>query len=98
MTDAQKIADRFADILKAWLTRAQYTEMRRRNATRLYRHNICASHDFCDANIAMAEAFEEALYRPADIGGDSKQSQADIGLWCRAWEIAKRKRLTARRH
>jgi len=55
MTNAQeRIADAFADILRNWLTANQWVEMQTRNVD--YSDGVCASHDFCDANMAMAQA------------------------------------------
>lgn len=46
--------------------------------------NGCASHDFCDANMPMAEAFEEVL------GADPEEpDDCDPALWDAAWDRAK---------
>ncbi len=46
---------------------------------------ICASHDHCDANMPMADAFRAVMGR--DI---LPEIEADSALWNRAWDIAKR--------
>lgn len=72
-------ADEFADMLK-------------RNAT--YGEGICASHDFCDANMPMANAFESVVGRPALEAPDgTAEHEADCVLWSRAWTVAKRQHL-----
>lgn len=57
-TTPDALADAFADVLRRWLSPAEFAEMQRRNATPEYGGPVCASHDFCDANEAMAEAFK----------------------------------------
>lgn len=46
--------------------------------------NVCASHDHCDANMPMSEAFAEVMGREIDL-----QNQDEIALWNEAWRIAK---------
>lgn len=80
----------FVMLLHADLSAEQWQEMRRRNAT--YGAGVCASHDFCDANMVMAPAFEEVMGREIDL-----QSDSDLALWSQAWDIAKTEHLTATR-
>lgn len=44
---------------------------------------LCASHDFCDANIVMAAAFEHVLGREPQANRSH-----DAIMWSEAWEIA----------
>lgn len=44
----------------------------------------CASHDFCDSNMTMAEAFEEVFSIEPDVDDDD-----DTDLWNEAWAMAK---------
>lgn len=81
MALVQSVADRFNLILKDWLTIRQLAEVRRRNRTPDYT-SACATHDFCDANMAMAQAIEEATGRPVDPEGDTD-------LINRAWDQAR---------
>ncbi len=74
---ADEVAQRFDAVLREWLTEAEYAEMLRRNRTREYGGNVCASHDFCDANMAMQEAFES-------LGIDPDESSW-WSLWDAAW-------------
>lgn len=67
-----------------------WSEIRRLNATAGYAKS-CATHDFLDANVPMAAAFESVMGRPFDADED-----ADVSLWNMAWEIARAERLTAR--
>lgn len=52
-----RIAGAFADILRLSMTPEQFAEMQRRNRANADA-GTCASHEFCDANEAMDEAFE----------------------------------------
>lgn len=45
---------------------------------------VCHSHDFCDANMVMFEAWQEMF------GGDpDTMDDADLAIWSEAWTIAK---------
>ena len=91
--NASELARSFADILGEWLTPEQFAEMRLRNV-QYVNDNICASHDYCDANMAMIEAFNRVLGRePASWFAND--SDADMRLMDEAWNIAKREYLTA---
>lgn len=80
---AEKIARTFSDLLQEEIGWANLTTANKRNRTnRLYvETKSCASHDFCDANIIMAEAFQ-AHGVPAD------NEDEHITLWNEAWELA----------
>jgi hypothetical protein len=106
MTSTQeRIADAFANILSDWLTADQWAEMQARNVD--YSDGVCASHDFCDANMAMAEAFETVTGREPAFGFDTLadgspvdpaaaiQADVDCDAWNAAWVIAKLRHLTA---
>jgi hypothetical protein len=86
------IGDKFAEVLKDWLQSEKFEEVRKRNAEDpelgIY---SCASHDFCDANMAMIEAFESFGEELPDDDGD----QAQFDLWNKAWSYAKNTHLTA---
>lgn len=73
----------FSNVLKEWLTSEQMAEVVKRNDLPAYA-NACATHDFCDANMAMAEAFEKVLGREFEFGSDE-----DDALFNGAWHIAK---------
>ena len=78
----QRLADDFSRIIRDWLTSEELAEVLLRNRNR--EPGVCATHDFCDANVAMEEAFTTVLNRdfnPASI--------ADVTLWSAAAELAK---------
>lgn len=76
---ADRLADDFSRILGDWLTPSELAEIRRRNATPDY-SGVCASHDFCDANEAMAQALA--------VQG-LEFSSGLCGVVDEAWHIAK---------
>ena len=84
---AAKLAASFAEVMQDWLTPAQMREVVARNETY---GDACASHDFCDANMAMDEAFTKTQCREIELGEGTRQSRADMALWNGAWAIAKR--------
>lgn len=45
---------------------------------------VCHTHDYCDANEYMADAFAEVMGRPIDL-----QSSADGAVWMDAWQAFK---------
>jgi hypothetical protein len=83
MTNADTIAERFASYLQAEIG-DNFDEVCRRNATADYQGGCCASHDFCDANMVMAAAFEKAVGREFDF-----DNPADTDLWNAAWDRAR---------
>ncbi len=46
--------------------------------------SVCHTHDFCDANVHMINAFKSIMGREAD-----SSSEEDINLINSAWDIAK---------
>jgi hypothetical protein len=94
MTDAQKLADAFVKVVTEWATPAELAEIKRRNAKDAEYGSACATHDFFDANEAMAEAFTEAFGRDPVLRFDPEET-ADVALWNAAWDLAKAQGLTA---
>jgi len=89
--DVERLAAAFYTVLFSWLDRDALAMVRARNATPEYGDSgACASHDFCDANMAMAHAFVIVLGRKHDGDAD-----ADNALWNEAWSRAKARWLTA---
>lgn len=97
-----QIGERFAEMLADDFTPDQFAEMRRRNGERGADDNSCASHDFCDANMTMLEAFEEVMKRAPGFldgtdekGNHSALGESDCALWNAAWDYAKAAHLSA---
>jgi hypothetical protein len=83
------IAERFAEVLRNWLSAEEWEQMKVRNQfDSRYSGGACASHDFCDANMAMQEAFESVMEHICD--GDN---EVDCVIWNTAWELARMRAL-----
>lgn len=97
MTDQTKaLAAAFAAILKEWASPEEWVTMRRANAG-YSDPTLCASHDFCDANMAMDEAFDKlGIAAPGDEGCEdgTPEHEAACALWNAAWAMAKKECLT----
>lgn len=90
----EQVAEKFAHHLRAVLATPQWNEMRERNARPDYGRNICASHDFCDANMVMDAAFRELGLGFSLDGPQWAEDQELCELWSAAWGIAKQRYLT----
>lgn len=86
--EALSLANTFSTVLRQWLTAEQMRQVVERNRA-TGNEALCASHDFCDANMAMHEAFETVLGHEPD--GESGE---DAELWNTAWTAAKRANFT----
>lgn len=84
----RSLAALFAQKLRDCLTDDEWEAMRETN--RGAEPGICASHDFCDANMPMDEAFK--VVAGHEVDGDN---DADTSLWNGAWTRAKEVYLTA---
>lgn len=90
------LAREFSAVLKRWLSADDWAALL--VATKALKDDsICHSHDYCDANVAMDEAFRvvtgRACVLPCDVAEDSaaevSQLDADNALWNAAWTMAK---------
>jgi hypothetical protein len=82
----------FSRVLQEWLMPAEMNQAIARNETAEYK-GACATHDFCDANMAMHEAFENlGLKGISDFETDSPEQVAAMALWNKAWDYAKANR------
>lgn len=75
------IAASFVSRLQAHLTTQQFAEMQNLNA--VADAGVCHSHDYCDANEVMSDAFCNWTGREMDT-----QSDEDRALWTAAWAYA----------
>ncbi len=86
----ERLALAFRDVISAWFTPEQIAETRRRNAAYFAVGNsCCATHEFCDANEAMAEAMQ-TTFGSGPFGADGHMADTAISLWNDAWELAQR--------
>lgn len=93
---AETLATAFERQLRGYLSPATMREVDQRNVAYNVRHGsgVCASHDFCDANMLMAPAFAEVVGREITLPGEAEedptlepQARADVGLWNDAWGL-----------
>ncbi len=90
---AAALALQFVANLRRELTAEQFDEVLQGNVG--ISDKCCASHDVCDANMPMADAFETVAGHEIDPSEDSDASRADVTLWNAAWETATPRLLTA---
>lgn len=96
-----EVAKKFSTILREWLTPKQIDHVNCQNilreilAERLEgkTDNICHSHDYCDANMAMLEAMQSFGFDCDEIIHDEQKT----ALWNEAWNIAKAARFNPKR-
>lgn len=81
------LAVEFSSVLNSWLTLEEMREVISRNIKESEK-DICHSHDFCDANMAMHEVF---MLHGMDVTSESGVS--DFGQkWGEVWQLAKSER------
>jgi hypothetical protein len=100
------LADTFVVVLREWLSPGELREVRVLNAQEAH-SGVCHTHDFCDANMAMYEAFvrhglamresdmDPEYVATAEIVGGGPDHPIDDEVWGAAWDIAKARDLTA---
>lgn len=90
-TTPEDLAATFTAILRSWLTLRELDDIDATNRRR--NDNTCATHDYCDSNMAMVEAMERHDQPwPTDDDGetpDEEYSEAHCELWSAAWDLAK---------
>lgn len=84
---AEILARKFSAILCEWLTPEQIQEVVEKNKIAI--DGVCHSHDYCDANMAMDEAFVELWSEGTADDTNPSQQTEDHALWGAAWQIAK---------
>ena len=94
MTDTDRLAVAFTRQLIDWLTPEEMTGLRRDSLTDP--ENTCSSHDYCDSNQAMLNAFETVYGREVWFPSDAEdgrcteaEADADMALMDAAWEKAR---------
>lgn len=75
------IARTFADLLRKHLTRQEWRAMGDANYAETDPH-VCHSHDYCDANLVMYDAFHQ---HGIDINAANDD---DCARWSRVWNVA----------
>lgn len=87
--NTDRLAGAFVALLKTTASPLQFFQMQITNAAN--GEGVCASHDFCDANMVMLEAFEAIAGREIDPG---TMTDADRDAWSAAWNVARIEHLT----
>jgi hypothetical protein len=95
MNQIKALADRFVVELRSEITSEEFLEVCRRNSDPEQPKGVCASHDFCDANMTMHRAFVAVVGREPIID-ESAISGADTALWNAAWDYAHETKLRER--
>lgn len=82
-----QVAMEFCRILKRWLTPEQMRVViyRNRKFAKLGDTGVCATHDFCDPNQAMLDAFKKFGVEAAS----QEFMENHDALWSDAWALAK---------
>lgn len=81
--ESLKLAKAFTELLRAELTAEQFADVKRRNSESTNPY-ACASHDVCDPNVTMEQAFIQVVGREPDSGAD-----ADLHRMNDAWDLAR---------
>lgn len=76
----EELAKEFSRLLREVLTKNEFSKLVQLEKNSKEK-TICHSHDFCDPNAVMLEAFENVHKREADVSMASE----DIGTMCEAW-------------
>jgi hypothetical protein len=83
MDTVAQLSSAFREKMRSYFPSETLAEIDRRNKFEAD-SSVCHSHDFCDANMVMLEAFIEVSGRDYDFGSD-----ADMDLWNEAWDKTK---------
>lgn len=79
---AQRIAREFSSTIREWLTPEEMSEVLRKQREEP-REGVCYTHDYCDANEAMYDAFQSVMRKPIDY-----DDEEEVALWNEAWAHA----------
>ena len=85
LPSAQDLSELFVENVRDFTSPNEWKLMDERNESDP-NDSICHSHDFCDANVAMIEAFKTLGVDEDLVCGQNEEVMA---LWDEAWGIAK---------
>ena len=88
---ARELAEVFSKVVREHLA-DHLEEIRHRNRASIATgdRNVCATHDFCDANMLMHEALCRCYGVKDFPASNISESETLTRLWNEAWDIAKR--------
>lgn len=94
MTQIETLAVEFSKVLHEWLGSDMKEVVRINHTTQYKGKEACASHNYCDSNMAMNEAFEKVMGRKYIFFDDDKpetekQNEEDTNLCNAAWSLAR---------
>ena len=78
-----ELSEVFTGIIIQWLTSEEIKEVNRKNA--ITGDSSCATHEYCDPNEAMYQAFKSVKGREINY-----EDGEDIELMNRAWAMSKK--------
>lgn len=82
----EDLSEEFAKELKIELGDNAFNEMVQKHIDGEYaKKDVCVTHDYCDGNQVMLDAYEKCYKREFNMQNDD-----DMQLWNGAWEFAKR--------
>ncbi len=83
--NVQALSKEFSGILREWLTAEALAEIVELNKTyAIEGHGACATHEYCDPNQAMIDAFTLLFHREPEAQGEN-----DNDLMNKAWNLSK---------
>ena len=80
------LATQFDAIIRLWLSPSEYAALCADTDTE---SDVCLSHDYCDANQAMIDAFE-IIHGRDPFAMEGGPTDAEMNAVVDAWEMAKR--------
>lgn len=80
----ERLSSAFCEVLEHHLSRANIERAIELNRAEK-NADVCHTHDFCDANMTMLEAWEWCFNRDFDANNDK-----DLEVWNAAWDLAKK--------
>lgn len=85
-TDVERLAKEFSSILRSWLSKEELSKVVKDNEEEKD-SSICHSHDHCDPNQAMIDAFTKIKGKDIDF-----QDDKNMDLMNKAWDLAKKEK------
>lgn len=87
----EAVSQTFSKLLREQLTPDQMDAINASNKAGDYSDSFCASHDHCDSNMVMAQAFATfGISEDRIINCDGVQSAELLTLWNNAWCLSKK--------
>ena len=87
------VSDAFTKVIQEWLSPAELKQVCKLNRSPDYHPCCCATHDFCDSNMAMFEAFKRLTGSNPPVTCERHTDMTELAdlLWNYAWNMSKEK-------